>query len=98
MRKAKITPYTSLAGFDCGNDPAGNMAIFLLTKTGSIFGTWHGRLTAADQRKLFGKYLGKATLSISGEDEMLKHTVMVCFGTDCDTTHNLAWRDLPIIA
>ena len=94
MRKAKLTPFTSLADFDCGNDAAGNMAIFLLQETGSIWGKWSGRLSAADQRKLFGKVIGKGTLVIDGGDETVCHFRTVCFGTMVDCVSTDYWRDL----
>lgn len=93
-RKAKIVTCTSLDGFDCGNDAAGNMAVFLLDQTGSIFGEWSGRLTAADQRKLFGKFIGKGTLRINGGNETVNHLRTVCFGTMVDCVSTDYWRDL----
>ena len=32
-----------------------NLTLFVQAQTGSIFGTWTGRLTAAEQRELFGR-------------------------------------------
>jgi hypothetical protein len=93
MRKVKLV-YTSLADFHCGNDAAGNMAVFLLEKTGSIFGKWSGRLSAADQRKLFGKFIGKGILVINGENETVNHEVSVCFGTMYDIVSTDHWREL----
>jgi hypothetical protein len=75
-------------------DYAANLAIFLLKNTGSIWGQWRGRMTATEQRALFGRFLGKGLISINGETERLKMIVKVCFGTDFDTRHDIAWRDL----
>jgi len=70
------------------------VTFFVLEKTGSVFGTWRGRMSAKDQRALFGQFLGKGLIAINGEKETIKHTRKVCFGLDFDTTHDIAWRDL----
>jgi hypothetical protein len=75
-------------------DYAANLAFFLLEKTGSVCGTWSGRLTAAQQRGLFGKFLGKGTLSIDGAAETLQHSVKVCFGLDYEVTAELSFKAL----
>ena len=75
-------------------DYAANLALFLLDRTGSIFGTWAGHMPAAEQRALFGRFLGKGKLWINGEDETIEHHVKVCFGTDSDCTARVEWRDL----
>ncbi len=75
-------------------DHAANLALFLVEKTGSVFGTWRGQMTARDQRNLFGRFLGKGVLVINGEQERVKMIVKVCFGLDYDTREDLAWRDL----
>jgi hypothetical protein len=71
-----------------------NLAFFLQERTGSVCGIWRGRLSAVDQRALFGRYLGKGLLVIDGEQERIKMIVTVCFGTDWDTREDLAWREL----
>lgn len=63
-----------------------NVTMFLLRETGSIWGTWHGRMNAKEQRKLFGKFLGKGKIYIDGYNERIDHTVKVCFGTDFQVT------------
>lgn len=93
-RKARIRPFTSLNGFQYGNDAAGNMAIFLLNETGSIFGKWCGRLSAADQRQLFGRVVGKGILIVDGNAEEVHHEKTVCFGTMIDRVLTLTWREL----
>lgn len=75
-------------------DYAANLAFFLQEKTGSIFGEWEGRMTAAEQRALFGRFLGKGHLWINGTTETVEHWVKVCFGLDSDCTARVAWRDL----
>lgn len=75
-------------------DYAASLAFFLLEKTGTVLGAWSGRMTAAEQRALFGRFLGKGKLWIDGSDETIEHHVKVCFGTDSDCTARLAWRDL----
>jgi hypothetical protein len=72
-------------------DYAANLAIFLTDKTGSCLGTWKGKLPAAEQRDLFGKFLGKGTIEIDGTNETLIHWVSVCFGQDYEITFNRKW-------
>ena len=63
-----------------------NTTMFLLEETGDIRGTWQGRMTAKEQRALFGVFLGKGYLTISGTDEKIYHTIKVCFGLDWHTS------------
>lgn len=75
-------------------DYAANLAMFLLAETNTVCGLWRGRMTAIEQRILFGRYLGKGMLVIDGANERVKMIVKVCFGLDHDTRHDIAWRDL----
>jgi hypothetical protein len=70
-----------------GTDLAANLAFFLLENTDSVYGRWDGRMLAVDQRKLFGRFLGKGVLGIQGETEQLTMTRKVCFGTDWSTDY-----------
>ena len=47
-------------------DYSANLALFLLSQTGSIFGVYSGNMTAKEQRNLFGKFIGKGMLIING--------------------------------
>lgn len=76
------------------NEAIGALAVFLLDKTGSIWGTWEGRMPAADQRALFGRFLGKGTLVINGQDETICNRVKVCFGLDSDDRNIIRWATL----
>jgi hypothetical protein len=87
-------PYTMPA---TGDDPAGNLALFLTVNTGSCCGHWFGTMRAADQRRLFGRFLGKGRLTIAGDTEQLLMFVKVAFGQDFDCRENIAWRDLPML-
>ena len=75
-------------------EAATNLAHFLMEKTGSIFGTIDVRMSAAEQRQLFGHFVGKGTIEINGETETIKHYRKVCFGLDSECTKVLRWRDL----
>lgn len=75
-------------------DYAALLAIFLTEKTGSCLKTWSGRLTAAEQRALFGRFLGKGKLWIDGAAETIEHHVKVGFGFDSGCTANLKWSAL----
>lgn len=75
-------------------DYAANLALFLTEKTGTCLGEWAGRLTAAEQRALFGRYLGKGRIVINGATEIICNRVKVCFGLDSDDRNVTAWRAL----
>jgi len=75
-------------------DHAAHLAMFLQAKTGTVCGVWKGRMTASEQRALFGRFLGKGTLVIDGAREELRMIVKVCFGLDYDTRECIAWRAL----
>lgn len=75
-------------------DYAANLAIFLQAHTGSIFGNWQGRLSAKEQRALFGLFLGKGLLYIDGKEEVIEHHIKTCFGLDSERTALVTWRDL----
>jgi hypothetical protein len=65
-----------------------NLAFFLLERTGSVCGKWEGKLSAKEQRTLFGHFIGKGLLLIDGSTETVKHVVKVCFGLDYDVTYS----------
>jgi hypothetical protein len=67
-------------------EAAANIAFFLLEKTGSVFGYWSGTMSAAEQKALFGTFLGKGKIHLDGEKETIEHSVTVCFGTDYEIT------------
>lgn len=73
---------------------AANLALFLTERTGSCFNVWKGRLSAAEQKALFGRFLGKGTIEIDGANETLLHWVSVCFGQDYDVTFDHKWGAL----
>lgn len=75
-------------------DYAANLALFLLERTGSIFSTWAGRLTANEQRQLFGRAIGRGRIVIDGAAETVCNRVSVCFGLDHDDRNMTAWRAL----
>lgn len=80
-------------------DIAANMALFLATNGKSIYSTWAGNMKAADQRAIFGAFLGKGTIYIDGENDAVFCMVTVCFGTDSEASVGLkiqdrqAWRN-----
>jgi hypothetical protein len=76
------------------HDYAAALALFLLDKTGSVFGVWAGRMTAAGQRALFGQFLGKGIIVIDGECETICNRVTVCFGLDYDDRNQRRWAVL----
>lgn len=75
-------------------DYAANLALFLVGKTGSCLGSWKGQMLAAEQRALFGRFLGKGKIIIDGTEERLAHVVKRCFGLDYEVTADLTWSKL----
>lgn len=67
-------------------DIAANIALFLTERKGSCLATWKGKLSAAEQRALFGAYLGKGNFVINGAAEAITYWVTVGFGGDYDET------------
>lgn len=72
-------------------DYATNLALFLLEKTGSVLGAWGGKMSAAEQRALFGRFLGKGQIVIDGAAETVCNRVKVCFGLDYDDRNVTRW-------
>ena len=75
-------------------DYAANLAFFLLEHTGSIFGTWAGRLPKSEQQIMFGKHIGKGTIVIDVSHETVCNRVKVAFGRDYDDRNVLRWQAL----
>lgn len=71
-----------------------NLVGLLIKETGSVLGRVRIKLTAKEQRKLFGQYLGKGTIIIDGADETIVHRVKVCYGSDWEDTARILWKDL----
>jgi hypothetical protein len=51
-------------------------------------------MSAADQRALFGRYIGKGTIVIDGTSETICNRVKVCFGLDSDDRNTTRWAAL----
>lgn len=75
-------------------DFAAQLAMFLLEKAGSVLGNWSGKLTAIEQRALFGRFLGKGRIVIDGAEETICNRVRVCFGHDWDDRNVTRWSAL----
>ena len=75
-------------------DYAAKLAIFLTEKTGSPLNWWSGKMSAAEQRELFGRFIGKGKIVIDGTEETICNRVKVCFGLDSDDRNVIRWRDL----
>ena len=71
-----------------------NLANFLQETNGSVLTKWNGKLTAKQQRDMFGKYLGKGRIYIDGNNETIAHHIKVCFGLDSDVTFYSKWSDI----
>lgn len=68
---------------------AANITEYLLEKTGSCLGVVSGKMTAKEQRALFGHFFGKGTIVINGVTETVEHYIKVSFGGDSDLTHRV---------
>ena len=79
---------------DTAFDPAVSLAFFLLEKTGTVCGVWHGRLPAREQRQMMGRVLGRGVIVIDGAREIVLNRVKVCFGLDYDDRNITPWRQL----
>ena len=56
--------------------------------------TWTGKMTAAQQREMFGQYLGKGTILIDYREGEIDHIVRTCFGTNGETTKRISfWNE-----
>lgn len=75
-------------------DRAAAMAFFLMDNAGSIFGRFVGYMKAADQRLIFGRFIGKGLIILNGSDETVGLNVSVCFGTMRDTVWQRRWSEL----
>lgn len=75
-------------------DFAANLALHLVKTTGSVLGKWSGKLSAKEQRSLFGRFIGKGNIVIDGAAETICNRVKVCFGLDWDDRNVTAWRHL----
>ena len=88
--KTYSMPHAALISDDC----AANLAFFLLENTGSIWGEWYGPMRAIDQRKLFGRFIGRGWVVINGIHETVVHNTSVCFGTMRENQTTFNWRNL----
>lgn len=75
-------------------DRAASLALFLTEKKGTPLATWSGHMAAAEQRALFGRFLGKGKLWIDGTAETIEHHKKVGFGFDSECTACLQWKTL----
>jgi len=78
-------------------DYAARLALFLLDRTGSIFGAVKiDGMKKEEQVHLFGRYLGRGRIEIDGEQEFVGMTTSLCFGMDRDYKAGTCfhWRQL----
>lgn len=52
-----------------------NICHFLTEQTGSVNGVWSGKMSAKEQRKLMGTFLGKGMIVINGQEGKVYHMV-----------------------
>lgn len=73
---------------------ASDLALYVLEHTGSVLGKVSRKMTAQQQRELFGVYLGKGLIVVDGEQEIVYNQVKVCFGQDYDNRNITRWNVL----
>lgn len=76
------------------NDRAAFLALVLTEATGTPNGYIESRMTANEQREIFGRSLGRGVIKIDGFNAEISMRVKVCFGTDFDIRNITHWRDL----
>lgn len=79
---------------DPASDRAAFLALVLSEATGTTCGYIESRMTADEQRAIFGRALGKGVIQIDGDRAEISMRVKVCFGTDWDVRNITHWRDL----
>ena len=79
---------------DPAHDRAAFLALVLMELTGTTNGYVESRMTANEQRAIFGRVLGKGVIKIDGAACEISMRVKVCFGTDYDIRNITHWRDL----
>jgi hypothetical protein len=75
-------------------DRAGFLALVLTEATGTPNGYIESRMTANEQREVFGRALGRGIIQIDGFNAEISMRVKVCFGTDSDIRKITHWREL----
>ncbi|WP_049098116.1 hypothetical protein [Burkholderia cepacia] len=73
---------------------AAKLGLFLVNRTGKCNGKWRGKLLAAEQRALLGRYFGRGTLVIDGARARIRYQVERLFGAGVETKADVAWADL----
>ena len=71
-----------------------NLAFFLLENTGNVCGIYKGRMSAIEQRELFGCFLGKGKIIINGNDETICCRIKIAFGSDYEDRYSMRWTEL----
>ncbi len=75
-------------------DRAAFLALVLTEATGTPCGYIESRMTADEQREIFGRKFGRGVIQINGFDSEVSMRVKVCFGLDYDIRESAHWRDL----
>lgn len=77
-RTARLEMNTTLSDHTrevAATDRAAALAFFLMDQGQSVTGQWSGRMSAADQRALFARVIGKGRIYIDGATETVEMTV-----------------------
>lgn len=82
------------SNFEDQNRYITNLTALLLEKTGSVHGRLSGKMSADEQRELFGRYIGKGTIVVDGMREVVYNQVKIAFGMDWDDRNVTRWIDL----
>ena len=94
LDSARAAVQNSRSKLEYGMRRAGVLAQFVQACTGSVCGKVERRMTAKDQRALFGQVIGRGTIVVDGANETVSNRVIVCFGQDYDYRNVTRWVDL----
>ena len=98
MKRSRPVTYTpvSQVALDAAADgyiPTA-LAFFLIDQGKRVYDKWVGNISAADQRILFGSYIGKGRIVIDGERETVHHLIRICFGQDAEIDYTSSWANI----
>lgn len=79
-----------------GCNVAANIAFFMLENGKTISDVMYTRMKVADQRKLFGRAIGRGRLKIDSLNECVLNIVKVDFGHDTAINGVLHCKDLSV--
>ena len=90
----KHTPVSQFVLDTAASDTSAALAFFLVEQGKPVYGMWTGKLSSADQRTLFGSFIGKGRIVIDGGNEKIHHLVTIAFGQDAEYDFTRKWEHI----